>query len=127
VAGERAHATAWRQTLDVPLGSWSAYDYDDVPSEAPQIHVLVTVSRRFGGDARNCGRRPIKGWRLTTREVGKTVDEARWAREKVQAALEEQRNATLGTSLLEMESQTEIEADEDMFSGLTVWTYTTLA
>lgn len=123
---ERAHATAWKTALDAPLGQWAAYDYSEVPAVLPSIYVALTVSRRYGGEPRYSGQRPITGWRLTTREVGRTEDEARWAREKV-ATLNETRNATLGSSLLTFETQTEIEKDGDAYSGLTVWTYSTPA
>lgn len=127
MSGERVHAAAWRTALETPLGACSAYDYDDVPAVLPNVYVLVTVSRRFGGVARNSGRRPLQGWRLTTLAVGKTVDEARWAREKVFTALNETRNATLGTTLVEFETETPIERDGDRYSGLTSWTYVTNA
>ena len=124
---ERAHITAWKAALDTPLGSWAAYDYSEVPAVTPSIYVALTVSRRFGGEPRNTGRKPITGWRLTTLAVGRTEDECRWAREKVAGALNELRNATLGSSLVAFESENQIEKDGDRYAGLTVWTYTTLA
>lgn len=124
MSGERSHASAWRTALDSQLGDWSAYDYDDVPETLPSIYVLITVERRYGGDPRLCGRKALKGWRMTTRAVGRTVDEARWARERV-AALEYSRVAISGASPLEFEDETTIEADADRFSGLTTWTYST--
>ncbi len=123
---ERAHVDAWKASLETPLEQWSAYDYSEVPAVLPKIYVALSVKRRFGGEARNTGRKPITGWRLTTREVGRTEDEARWARNKV-ASLNETRNATLGSGLLAFESQTDIAKDGDRYAGLTVWTYTTLA
>ncbi len=123
---ERAHVAAWKTALDTPLGQWAAYDYSEVPAPLPSIYVALTVNRRFGGEPRNTGRRPRTGWRLTTREVGRTEDEARWARNKV-ASLNETINATLGSSLLTFETQTDIEKDGDRYSGLTIWTYATNA
>lgn len=116
-----------REHLEAPLGSWSAYDYDDVPATLPPIYAQVTVSRRFGGEPRGCGRRPIVGWRLTTLAVGRTVDEARQARDWIHAALNEQRIASLGTSLIELESETAIQSDDGRYSGVTNWTYSTNA
>jgi hypothetical protein len=124
VSGERAHAAAWIAALDTPLGQWAAYDYDSVPATLPSIYVLITATRRFGGEPRNHGKRPMSGWRLTTLAVGRTMDEARWAREKVHT-LAETRNATLGSTLLLFESENPIEADDDRYSGVTVWTYAT--
>lgn len=120
---ERAQAAALRAALETPLGQWSAYDYDDVPGDLPAIYVLVTVTRRFGGDKRNDGKLSRIGWRATTLAVGRTADEARWAREKVAGALEGKR---LGdSSLIDFDSESPIEPDDGRWSGLTSWTYAT--
>lgn len=121
---ERTHAAAWRTAIGAVTGDLVAYDYDDVPAPLPSVYALVTVSRRFGGEPRNHGKRPMIGWRLTTLAVGGTIDEARWAREKVHT-LNETRNSTLASTLLTFESETEIEKDGDRYSGITVWTYAT--
>lgn len=132
MAGEREHAEEWRNVIDALLGdpvtdaTRGAFDYDDVPSPLPDIYALVTVTRRFGGDARNHGGKPMVGWRLTVRCIGRTVDEARWAREKVET-LDVTRNATLATTLVMFEDDTPIEADGDRYSGLTAFTYATRA
>lgn len=123
---ERTHAAAWRSALETPLGQWSAYDYDDIPESVPDIYVVITVTRRLGGDKRSDGRLSRIGWRLTTLAVGRTADEARWAREKV-TTLEGTRNGAIGTSLLELENETPIEEDNGRYSGMTVYTYATNA
>jgi hypothetical protein len=120
---ERAHSTAIRALLEAPLGNWSAFDYDDVPSDLPDIYVEITVTRRYGGDPRACGKRPLLGWRLTTRAVGGSVDEARWAREKVDGVLREKRIPALASTLVEFETENPIEPDDGRYSGLTTWTY----
>lgn len=132
MAGEREHAEEWRDVIEALLGdpvtdaTRGAFDYDDVPSPLPDLYALVTVTRRFGGDARSHGGKPMVGWRLTVLSVGRTVDEARWVREKVDT-LDETRNATLATTLLVFEDNTTIEADGDRYSGLTSFTYATRA
>lgn len=127
MSGERAHSTAIRAFLETPLGQWSAYDYDDAPATLPAIYALITVTRRFGGEPRNDGRRPLTGWRLTTLAVGRSVDEARIARDWLHAALNEKRIPALSTSLVEFESENPIEPDDGRYSGVTVWTYSTNA
>lgn len=112
-----------REYLEAPLGSWSAYDYDDVPATLPPIYAQVSVSRRYGGDPRACGRRPLVGWRLTTLAVGRSVDEARQARDWIYGALNEQRITSLDTSLIHLESETPIEPDDGRYSGVTHWIY----
>lgn len=128
MAGERAHAAAVVAALDTPLGQWSAYETDDIPRELPTIYVEVTVSRRFGGGTWMCGGRPGRGWRIVTRAVGRTENEARWAREKVAAALEDQQLVVDGrlTSRVRFEVEDDIEADDGLYSGATTWTYAEL-
>ena len=123
--GEVEHAAAIRAALEVPLGVWSAYDYDDVPDVLPNLYVLITVSRRFGGQPRMCGGRTVHGWRLTTLAVGRTTDEARFIRDATSVALAD-RTVTVGgvvSTPIRFETEQPIAPDGGRQSGLTAWTY----
>lgn len=91
----------------------------------PPIHVLVSLSRRFGGNPRVSAHKTVSGWRLTTTAVGTTVDEARWAAEKV-ARLEFARITATGYDLspLMFEVENAPEPDDGFYSGATSWTFT---
>lgn len=125
VAGEVEHAEFWRDALDLSLGKWAAYDYDDVPDPAPNLYALLTVSKRFGNDFRVSGGRARQGYRLTTLAVGRTVDEARWVRDRVAEAIAD-RTFTLDgkqTTFVRLETEESIEFDDGRYSGLTAWVY----
>lgn len=123
--GEVAHAAAIRDALDAPLGKWSAYDYDDVPDVLPGLYALVTVSKRFGAPIYMCGGKAQHGYRLTTLAVGRTIDEARWVRDRIADALEDKPLTIDGdtTTRVRLESEQPIEPDDGRYSGLTSWTY----
>lgn len=125
MATEVEHAAAWRAALETPLGKWSAYDYDDVPAALPNLYALVTVSRRFGDDLRLSGGRRLVGYRATTLAVGRTVDEARWVRDRIEEAVADQRITVDGveTTLIRFESENPPEPDDGRYSGVTTWTY----
>ena len=123
--GEVEHAAAIRAALETPLGVWSAYDYDDVPAVLPHLYVLVTVSRRFGGQPRMCGGRSLRGWRLTTLAVGRTTDEARFIRDATAGALAD-KTVTVGgvvSTPIRFETEQPVAPDDGRQSGLTAWTY----
>lgn len=110
-----------------------ALDYDEAQflEEAegevlPKIHVLVSLTRRFGGNARISSHKTVAGWRLTATAVALTVDEARWAAERV-AQLEFSRIVAAGYDLspLMFETANAPEADKGWYSGATSWTFTT--
>lgn len=126
MAGERAHAAAIKAAIDDAPGELKAFDIDDLPDPVPAIHVLLYVSRRYGGTRRMSGGQTIKGWRLVTRVVGGTVDEARWALERVTARLEDQRVVIAGraTDLIRFETAEDIGPDDGAYSGAATWTYT---
>jgi hypothetical protein len=125
VATETGHAEAIRSALEVPLGKWSAYDYDDVPEVLPNLYALVTVSKRFGAPIGFAGGKPVNGYRLTTLAVGRTVEEARWIRDLVAGAIEDQKLTIdgLSTTRVRLETEQPIEPDDGRYSGLTAWTY----
>lgn len=136
VTDERTHRDVIEPLLRAALGvepvtgSQRVYDYGKVPGAdgntgtLPSIYVLLTVDRRFVGP-RRAGRAGRSGWRITARCVGRTVDEARWALDKVTDAIDETR-LTIGgyvSTPVTHESSTEIAPDDGRHSGLTVWTY----
>lgn len=125
MAGERAHAEALKARLDPALGQWAAYDYDEVPDALPNIFAALTVAQRVGSPVRMCGGRPLYGWRITTRVVGRTVDEARWAREKIAAEIQDRKLTIDGveSTPVRFETEDQIEPDDGRYSGLTTWTY----
>lgn len=123
--GEVEHAAHWRTVLDVALGKWSAYDYDDVPDPLPNLYGLITLSQRAGETSRASGQRLQVGYRLTLLAVGRSIDEARWVRDQAHDALTDRGFIVAGrpTSLLRVETEVPIEPDEGRFSGFTAWTY----
>lgn len=125
MATEIEHAEAIRAALEVPLGKWSAYDYDDVPETLPNLYALVTVSKRFGAPIYFSGGKSVHGYRLTTLAVGRSVDEAREVRDRITGAVEDQKITIAGqaTTRVRMETEQAIEPDDGRYSGLTTWTY----
>lgn len=88
----------------------------------PKRYTEVTVSRVFGGEARVDGFKSTTSWRITTRAVAMTEDDAREIRRRA-STLE---LAVLGDSTpVEFETAQDIEPDDGWYSGLTTWTYTT--
>lgn len=125
MAGEYEHARDIRAVLDQALGQWSAFDVDDVPEELPPIYAEISVTQRYGAPVRMSGARPVKGWRLVTRVVGTTVDEARKARDAIAGAVEDKRLLIAGTwtSPVRFETEDVIGDDDGRYSGATTWTY----
>lgn len=127
----RPHAVALKAALDGPLGQWSAYDYDEVPgsngndASLPHIYVVLSVERRPNPLVRTPGRTGSAGWRVALRSVGRTVDECRWAQNRVAIGLNEKRLliADEFTSRLQYESGQAAELDEGLYSALDIYTY----
>lgn len=141
---ERAHRDVIEPLLSAQLGVepgtvppvGRVYDYGMVPGDEnhpveaerekspPAIYVLLTIERRYVGP-RRAGRAGRSGWRVLARYVGRTVDEARWALDKVTDAIEEQRLDIAGQTSTPVthETSTAIEPDGGRFSGLTAFTY----
>lgn len=100
------------------------YDYDDLPAKRPDWYTEVTVTRRFGGEQRGSGERDGRFYRATTRQVAKTVSNARNLRTK-SAALEDS-TLTVGsetTTPIEFETAEVIGPDDGWYSGLETWTF----
>ncbi len=128
---ERKHRDALDALLEPSVGAGRIYDYGTVPGadgnagSLPPIYVLLTIERRYAPVSRNVGLASRSGWRVTTRYVGRTVDEARWAAMKITDALDGARLTVddYVSTPVQHESTTAIELDEGRFAGLTVWTY----
>lgn len=128
----RPHAEAVKAAIRTQLGSVHAYDYDDIPGSngnagvLPNIFVAVSVERRAGMPLRTDATAGLTAWRVTTRSVGRTVDEARWAQLKVAQALNEARLVvgTETTTTIQFEADEAPAQDETRWSGWSDWTYT---
>ena len=134
---ERAHRAAIKAAIEVSISPWFAYGYDDVPglrgadgkvnaAEQPPIYVLLSVERRFADvNIRAGAARGVNAVRLSTRVVGRTEDEAAWARKKVSEALEENilTISSIETTPFWFENEEPIQFDDGRYSGLTRWTY----
>lgn len=126
VVDERSHAVAIREAITAHLGPWEAFDIDDLPKNLPTIYVETHLSRRTGAPLRATSTTERTGWRLLTRVVAKTVDEARWARMRVSEAIEQQRLAITdvgSTTRIQVEAEEPIALDDKRYSGATTWTY----
>lgn len=142
VVDEQAHRDVIAPLLGAQLGmdpvgrdpegrpAQRVYDYGKVPGAngnqgtLPAIYVLITVERRYVAPMR-AGRAGRSAWRVTCRYVGRTVDEARWAANRVTLALDEVELQIGGrrSTPITHESTTTVEPDEGRFSGLSTWTY----
>lgn len=135
VTDERIHRDVIEPLLRAALGTEAGgaqrvYDYGEVPGadgnpgKLPNIFALPTLERRYVAPRRG-GLAGRSGWRLAVRYVGRTVDEARWAQNRITLAIDERR-LTIGdftSSPVTHESTTDIAPDDGRYSGLTVWVY----
>lgn len=105
----------------------NAYDLDDIKqlTTLPASYTEVMVMPRAGAPNRNTDDTGRRGWRITTRQVGTTVSNAREARKRTHAALEFARLSVDGatTTRIQFESAEPIGEDDDYWSGLETWTY----
>lgn len=132
VLDARLHAAAVRTAITAALApSWTAYDYGKVPGAdgntgtLPNIFCLVSVERRFNSNLRLSAQAGTGGWRVSVRCLGRTVDEARWAMDRVTRALNEARLLIDGraTTPIQFESDQAPAFDDGRYSGLSSWTY----
>lgn len=132
------HSTVIKATITANLGTWKAYDYDQVPGSKlnpieaerrlplPGQYALVTVERRFVPALRATAQAGRSSWRVTVLAVGRTVGEAQWMQSRIDQALDENQltiGGRLTTPLLFELSQTP-EPDEGRFTGRSQYTYT---
>lgn len=134
VLDERAHFAAIQAAIaaaNTQLGA-DTYDYGEVPGEdgnegtIPRIFVLLQVERRYLETLHSTRHSTRSSWRIAVRYVGRTVDEARWAGKHVSAALDAAVLDVEGFSStpVQHEQTNAVTADDGLFSGLSVWTYT---
>jgi hypothetical protein len=106
---------------------WQAFDVDDpeLTGDLPAIYVTVLIERRYGGRPGMSGAVRGVGWRITTRAVGTTIGEARWARVRIHRALEGRRLDVAGefTTQIRFETERPIGEDDGRYAGSTEWTY----
>ena len=119
-------ATQLQLVLDA-LTAANAFPYtlDAVKRQVtpPKRYTEVSVVRRFGGTPRVAGGSSVTGWRILTRAVALTEDDAREVRRRYFAALED---VALGDGTpIEFESGDPIAGDDGWSSGLDTWTYAT--
>lgn len=93
------------------------------PTGRPKRYTEVAVTSRAIGNPQRGAQDGMDGWRILTRTVALTEDDAREVRKRYTAAL---RYVALGDSTpVQRESEDPISGDDGWFSGLTTWTYTT--
>lgn len=123
---------AVRAAVETALGAWQVYDYGQVPGAdnnagpMPAIYGLLSVERTPGSERRMSGQHNVSGWRIVVRVVGTTVNETRWALNKVAVALNETtlNVGTRSTTPIQFERDQAPELDEGRFSALSSWTTT---
>jgi hypothetical protein len=107
--------------------SAAPYDLDDVKAlpTVPDGYTEVLVARRGGAPNRNPGSTGRRGWRISTRQVGTSVTNAREMRKRTHAALEFVRLTVGGdkTTPIQFEGAEPIGEDGGYWSGLETWTY----
>lgn len=91
-------------------------------SVLPDYYNEVTVSPVYVGSFDSAGGAVVDAWRITTRAVAKTEDNAREMRRRATAALKGNRLG--GSTPVLFESGDPIAPDDGWFSGLTTWTFT---
>lgn len=123
---EQVQATAILAVLNTALAPKVAYDLDEVPSPRPNgPYVVVTISWRYGGEARADGYVGTDGGRILTRYVARSVEDARQLRSKVVGALRHGSLTIAGdTVTTSRETSIAIAPDDGYFSGVDAWTFT---
>lgn len=126
-----------RDAVVALLAGVSVYDYGrvpgskgpdgtTVPGQMPNDFALIALERTYVEPARTSGRPSRSGWRLQLRYVGRTPDNARLTKLKVEAvdgAVLTVAGADPSTPVV-FESADRIVPDEGKFSGESVYTFT---
>lgn len=128
---ERVHWDVVAAALEAEVGTGRVFKYGDVPGldgnagDIPPIFVLLTVQRRYTSTERLSARHSRSGWRVSTRYVGRTVDEAAWAALRTAQALDDMRLfiGTHTSTPIHHESTQSIKPDGARLSGSSSWTY----
>lgn len=103
-----------------------AYEWDDAPKHGAD-YVLVTLSRRYGGNPRVGDHLSPSMWRMTTRAVG-TVTNVGALLDRCTRALEH-KSITVGAESstgIQFESEDDVDQDEydkNLWSGIRSWTF----
>jgi hypothetical protein len=122
---EEQHAAAIIAALTT--ASAAPYDLDDAKAltAIPVGYTEVMVSPRNGAPNRNPGSTGRRGWRISTRQIGTTVSNAREMRKRTHTALEYVRLTVGGdqTTPIQFEGAEPIGEDDGYWSGLETWTY----
>lgn len=103
-----------------------AYPLGKVPADRPAEYVEVIVTRRFGGERRQCGRSGATGYRDLIRGVSQvSADNVLATLEICRAALEFQQLDVEGraTTPVQFETATAAAPDNGWFSGATTYTH----
>lgn len=130
----RAHFDAARAAIagaNTQLGE-DTYDFGEVPGQddndgtLPRIYALLQVERIYLPSTHGGRRATRSSWRVSTRYVAPTVDEAAWALKHISAALDSKRLVIEGftSTPLQHDVTDAIARDGGLRSGLTAWTYT---
>lgn len=124
-ATEEQHAAAIVAALTA--ANAAPYELDDAKAltTIPNGYTEVMVMPRAGAPNRNPGSTGRRGWRITTRQVGTTVTNAREMRKRTHAALEFARLTVGGdkTTPIQFEGAEVIGEDGEFWSGLETWVY----
>lgn len=103
-----------------------AYPLGKVPATRPAEYVEVIVTRRFGGERRQCSRTGAVGYRALIRAVSQvSVDNVLATLETCRLALEFQQLDLDGrtTTPVQFETATAAAPDNGWFSSATTYTY----
>lgn len=133
IRDERPHFKAVESAINAQIGSWSVYEYGQVPGldgnepPTPDMYVLLQVERRAGASPLHASAQAGRiGWRASVRAVARTANECRWLQLKIADALDEQVLDVDGdsTSPIQLESGSAPASDKGWFESLSRWTYT---
>lgn len=120
------NAAALLAVLNAAVSPRKVYELHQVPTTRPPNYVEMTLSRRFGGEFKQCGDVGTTSYRVTLRAVAQmSVTAARDDLEKCRAALE---NVALvvgsdATTPIQFETEDPVATDNGWFSGLMAFTY----
>ena len=104
-----------------------AFEADDAP-QSGSGYVVVTLSRRFGGNGRVFGGLSPSAWRMTARAVGSGMTNARIYLAVASQAIEQKRVTVGGVTSTPIQFETEDpigqdDLDQSLYSGLRTYTF----
>lgn len=127
----RPVAGALKSAIGAEVAPNSVYEYRQVPGAdsnagvLPSIFVLLSIERRQNIYVRMTARTDVSGWRVATRCAGRTVDECRWAMNRVARALDGQvlEVADQVSTPIQFESDEAPAWDDGRFTAVSMWTF----